>query len=163
MRTSFKKNQTGFTIIEVLVACFIMTLITLTLMSAAAKGIELSNQSLRQAQAGLLLEEGAEAVKSIRDTSWPAISGLSLETNYYLYFDSGTNTWSLSTTPLALLDGVFSRSVVISSVYRDSNDEISLSGTLDTGTKKVNVIVTWPNHQNVSSKNLTFYLADIFN
>lgn len=151
----------GFTIIEVLIACVIISTTTLALMAATSKGIELSTRSLRQVQANMLMEEGVEAVKSIRDTDWTTISNLTLDTNYYLSFNS--NTWTLSTTLVSPIDEIFERAIIFSEVYRDSNDDIAFSGTLDTGIKKVNIIVSWSTSSGTNSKNITFYLANIFN
>lgn len=157
------RNNTGFTIIEVLIACVIISTTTLALMSATSKGIELSTRSLRQVQANMLMEEGVEAVKSIRDndSKWTIIPNLTLNTNYYLSFSS--NAWTLSTTPVPPIDEIFNRIVVFSPVYRDSNDDIASSGTIDTGIKRVDVTVSWPSPSGVISKNITFYIANIFN
>ena len=154
-------NKAGFTLIEVLVACVIISTTTLALMSATSKGIELSTRSLRQVQANMLMEEGVEAVKSIRDNNWTTVSSLILNTNYYLSFNA--NTWTLGTTIIPPQDGIFTRKIVFSQVYRDSNDDIASSGTIDAGIKMVNVTVSWPSHGGATSKNITFYLANIFN
>jgi len=162
MKNIFKKKKklvSGFTIIEVLVACVIITTTTLALMSATSKGIELSTKALRQMQASMLMEEGVEAVKSIRDTNWTTISGLILNTDYYLSFSS---IWTLGTTPVSQIDEIFTRKVIFSEVNRDSNDDIAVSGTLDTGIKRVNVTVEWPTPSGINSKSITFYLANIF-
>jgi len=153
----------GFSVIEVLVACLIMSTITLIVMSGASKGIELSNKALRQVQASQLAEEGVESVKSIRDTNWSTISTLSLNTNYYLTYNTNTNIWSLGTTPVAPVDGIFTRTITFSAVNRDTNDNIASTGTLDTGIKRVNVLVSWSSEGGTNSKNITFYLTDIFN
>ena len=161
---SYKKFKHGFTLIEVLVACTIISTSTFALMSASTKGIQLSAQALRQTQANMLLEEGAEAVKSIRDASWTNISGLTLDTNYYLTFNTGTNTWSLGTTHTATIDSIFTRAVVLSAVNRDANDDIAISGTVDTRHKKVTVTTSWAlADATTSSKALAFYMSDIFN
>jgi type II secretory pathway pseudopilin PulG len=157
------RSQTGFSLVEVLVACTIITVTAIALMSAASKGEELSTKALRQVQASALMEEGAEAVKSIRDNDWETISDLTLNTNYYLTFDTGTNTWSLGTTPVAEIDGIFTRTVVFSAVNRDAGDDIADSGTLDTGTKKVDILITWPFAGGTNSKSLSLYVANIFN
>lgn len=156
-------NSSGFSLVEVLIASAIISLTAIALMSAATKGIELSSRALRQVQASQLVEEGVEAVKSIRDTNWDTISTLTPDINYYLSFDTNTNTWSLGTIQIDKIDGIFTRVVVFSDVNRDVNDDITETGTLDTGTKKANVIVTWPSSGGVNSKNLNFYLANIFN
>jgi prepilin-type N-terminal cleavage/methylation domain-containing protein len=164
MKFFFKNNNSGgFTLVEVLIACAILSLCILALMTASSKGIQTSSQALRQTQAGFILEEGAEAVKTIRDASWSNISSLTTGTTYYLSFSTSTNTWSLSTTPPPTIDSIFTRTVVLSAVNRDSNDDIASSGTLDARTKKVTVTVSWPISDNTtSSKTLDFYISDIF-
>ena len=170
------KKSLGFTLVEVLVACSIITISMFALMETAQKGIRLSNYALNKAQASLLLEEGAEAVKSIRDNddkNWAVINGLNLETPYYLFFNTTTKLWVLNNTtttslaghiPSYPLDGVFRRTVTISSVGRDANDDIlSSGGTIDPRTKKVVVTVTWPLPGVLNSKSLSFYITDIFN
>lgn len=166
------KKILGFTLVEVLVACSIISLSMFALMQTAEKGIRLSEEALKKSQASLLLEEGAESVKSIRDNSWTTIANLNLNTPYHLFFNTTTKVWVLDTSTTNLsgsipsypIDNVFDRTVTISSVGRDANDKILGSGgTIDTGTKKVTVIVTW-NSQKVSvSKSLSFYISNIFN
>ena len=160
-----KSKSRGFSLIEVLIACAIISTSTFALMSAAAKGNQLSVKAVRQTQASFLLEEGAEAVKSIRDADWNTISGLTVGATYYLTFNTGTNLWSLGTTPVSTIDSTFTRTVVLSAVNRDASDDIVTSGgTLDTRTKKVTVNVSWTTSGGeTSSKDLIFYLSDIFN
>lgn len=139
------KNSRGFTIIEVIVACSIISITVFALMSSAQKGISLSNRAVSQIQANYLLEEGAEAVKTIRDNNWTDIENLSINTDYYLFFNTSTNMWSLSTSSVAPsgsiptypVDSIFNRTIKVSDVYRDANDDISDSGSLDSGTKKL--------------------------
>jgi len=156
----------GFSLVEVLIACAIISISIIALMAASTKGIQLSNETLRQTQANLLLEEGAEAVKSIRDAAWTNISAITPDTNYYLTFNTGTNTWSLGTTATGAIDSIFTRVIVFSGVSRDANDDIVTSGGTydDARTKKVTVTVSWPSSENsTSSKDLAFYISDIFN
>jgi Tfp pilus assembly protein PilV len=157
------QKSSGFSVVEVLIACMIMSIITLTVMSAASKGITLSERALKQVQASFLLEEGVEAVKSIRDTNWITISSLNLGTNYYLTYNTNTNIWSLGSTAVSVIDGTFTRVISFSAVNRDANDNIASSGTVDTGIKMVNVTVSWPSQSGTISKNITFYLTNIFN
>jgi type II secretory pathway pseudopilin PulG len=167
-----KKNISGFTIIEVLVACSIITISMFALMQTAQKGIILSRYALEKSQASLLLEEGAEAVKSIRDNNWAVIDGVNTNASYHLFFNTTTKLWLLDsseivlsgTIPMYPIDGVFDRTVTISNVSRDSNDNIvSTGGVIDSRTKKVLVTVTWSKGGVLNSKSLTFYVADIFN
>jgi len=162
---NYKNNKgisAGFALAEILVACAIISVTTFSLLSASSKGVQLSQRSLRQAQANLLLEEGAEAVRSIRDNAWSNISSLNVGTIYYLSFSTNNNSWSLSTTP-SVIENVFTRTVVFSNVNRDASDDIVNSGgTLDSGTKKVTIEVTFPGSNGFVSKSLSLYLADIF-
>lgn len=161
-KNKYKKNISGFALVEVLIACSVLSILSFSLISATNKGINLSNVALRQVQASFLLEEGAEAVKVIRDSSWSNISSLNNNTNYYLNYNTTTNTYSLSTTANTI-DSFFTRTVVFSGVTRDSNDDISSSGTDDVGTRKVTVTVSWISGGVTLSKSLSFYLANIFN
>lgn len=156
----FKLNK-GFSLIEVIVASTVLSVLSMVLLSATSKGIKLSNQALDQVQAGYLLEEGAESVKILRDTNWTNISSAIDNTTYYLNFNTSSNVWSLSTTP-STIDSFFTRTVVFYPVYRDGNDDISDAGTLDSGTKKVTVNVSW-NYSEPSTKSLSFYVSNIFN
>ncbi|MDQ5971636.1 MAG: hypothetical protein QG566_582 [Patescibacteria group bacterium] len=158
-----KKNSYGFALVEVMVSCAILSAVTIALLSYAQKGLELSNLSLRQTQANYLLEDGAEAIKTIRDANWTNISGLTAGTTYYLSYDTSTNVWSLTTTP-SVVDGIFTRTVVFNTVSRDTNDDIVASGgTLDTGTMQVTITNTWLTLEgSTTSKTLIFYIANIF-
>ncbi|HAE36978.1 MAG: hypothetical protein UR85_C0009G0014 [Candidatus Nomurabacteria bacterium GW2011_GWF2_35_66] len=170
---SRRKWVSGFTIIEILIACSIITVSMFALMQTAQKGLTLSYQALKKSQVNLLLEEGAEAVKSIRDNNWATIDGLSLDTPYYLFFNTTTKSWILDDTsttslsghiPTYPIDGVFIRTVNISSVGRDVDDDILVSGgTIDIRTKLVTISVSWPIPGSTSSKSLSFYISDIFN
>lgn len=168
-----KNNNFGFTVIEILIACSIISVSMFALMQTAQKGLTLSHQALKKSQASLFLEEGAEAVKSIRDNSWATIDGLSLNTPYYLFFNTTTKSWILDNTsttsltghvPTYPIDGVFTRTVNISSVGRDANDDILVSGgTIDSRTKLVTISVSWPIPGSLNTKSLSFYISDIFN
>lgn len=156
------KTNRGFSLVEIVVACAIISVCTFALLSGASKGVTLSSYALRQAQGNTLLEEGAEAVKSIRDAAWANISGLTIGTTYYLSYDTGTNVWSPS-LDASTIDSIFTRTIVLSAVYRDANDDIVASGgTLDAGTKKVTVNVSWATSSGTKTKTLEFYMSDIF-
>lgn len=162
MFLSKNKKTKGFALIEVMIACALVATVTITLLSFAEKGLGLSSRSLRQVQATLIAEEGAEAVKTIRDANWTNISNLTLNTNYYLSYNNSTDVWSLSTTANSI-DSIFTRTIVFSSVNRDSNDDIvDTGGTTDAGTIKVTVTTSWLSIEGANSKVLTLYITDIF-
>lgn len=146
-------------VVEVLVAASIITASILAAMLVAQKSIYVSRQALHTAEAAFLLEEGAEAVRILRDNAWDNISSLTPATSYYPLFSGAT--WTLSSTPNTV--GIFIRTVTISNVNRDNvTEDISSAGTDDAGTKLVTVAVSWAEGTTAVSKNLKFYVTDIF-
>ena len=131
----------GFTLVEVVVATSMITIALVSIALYYKKVLDVSEDTTRRIQSGFLLEEGLEATKLLRDEGWNAnIGSLSTMTNYYLTW-SGT-FWRTTTVPLKV-ENVFTRTVKFSDVRRDGVDSIADTGTLDSGTKKVTVSVTW--------------------
>lgn len=159
MKTTNK--QSGFAMMEIVIATALISVLTLALVSVTQKSLQLSDRALKQAQASFLLEEGAEAVKTIRDAGWDSISSLTEDANYYLYFSVVDSEWSLSLTPNDV-DGTFTRVVVISDAYRDASDDFADSGTADPNSRKVTVTVSWDGSSGQISKTLSFYMVDLF-
>ena len=155
-----KKNTTikGFMTVEIIVAISIIVVSVLAAMTVTQKSIYVSRQALHVSQASFLLEEGAEAVRIIRDNAWSNISSLNVGTNYYPAFSS---SWTLSTAPSTV--GIFTRTVTVASVNRDATTgDISVSGTNDTGTKLITVTISWAESGQAMNKILSFYIMDIF-
>ncbi len=162
MKNFFKNKKRlvqGFMMVEVLIAASIVVVLTLSMMSVIQRGLVISRQSLHSTQAAFLLEEGAESVRIIRDNAWTNISSLSVATNYYPTFSS--NTWTLSLTPNQV--GSFTRTINISAVNRNAvSGDISNIGTDDSGTKLITVNVSWQESGQTITKNLSFYISNIF-
>lgn len=146
--------------VEVLIATSIITISILAAMAVTQKSVYVSRQAFHTAQAGFLLEEGAEATRIFRDNAWTNISGLTADADYYPAFSGGT--WILSATPDTV--GIFTRIVNVSNVNRDNTtkDIVNSGGTLDVGTKLITVIVSWPEGGVILTKTLQFYLTNIF-
>ena len=153
-----KKFNQGIALVEIIVAISIITMALLAILTVIQKSIYISRQSLQQAQASFLLEEGVEAVKVVRDNDWSLISSLLPNTNYYLEFNS--NLPNLTTTQNSL--DIFTRIITTEYVYRDNNDDIAVSGVLDEGTRYITITISWLNGGQVLTKSLSFYLANIF-
>ncbi len=154
-----KNKQKGFLAIEILLGASIITVSVLASMFVTQKSIYISRQSFHATQAAFLLEEGAEAVRIIRDNAWNNISSLTNGTNYYLSFSGGT--WILSQTPSVV--GIFTRTVVATSVNRNSlTQDIASVGTDDPQTKLFTVTVSWPEGGTTITKTLKLYVMDLF-
>ena len=142
------EQEKGFGLVEILVASGIITVVAVGVLSASQLSLRLVRNSTLEGSASFLSEEGIEAVRIMRDAGWSAkIAPLISSTTYYPIFNTGA--WTLTTTNPGLIDGVFSRTVIFDDAYRrNSDDDIvdissSDSKTLDAGTRKVTVRVSW--------------------
>lgn len=169
MRMFFSKKGTrthtgGFSLVEIIIGSAIISTSLIAIIVVGGRSVTMSNQAVHTYQASTLLEEGAEAVRLVRDGAWSSISGLTAGTTYYPKFNSSTNTWSLTTTSSDGVVGQFSRTVVLTAVNRDSTtkDIVSSGGSADAGTRLVTVTVTWTEGGTSVSKSLQFYISDIF-
>lgn len=135
-------TKRGFSILEVVVTTGILSVLFVTISHHHKKIVDVGYLTTRSIQANFLLEEGMEAVKSLRDESWSLkIAGLSIGTPYYLYW-SGTK-WTSTTTP-QMIENTFTRTFTVASTTRDVNyDIVQSGGTNDPGTRKVTIKVSW--------------------
>lgn len=145
--------------VELLISSAIIVSAFLVAAGVAQKSLQVSRQAVHSAQASFLLEEGSEASRIVRDNSWTTFSALTNGTVYYPTYSGGT--WTLSTTPNQV-DSFFTRTVTLSAVYRDGNDDIASSGTLDSDIKKITVSVSWQEGSTTLTKTISFYLTNLF-
>jgi len=160
MYMNINRNR-GFSLVEALVMMFIATLSVFFIWRVYVSYIKISTSNPSIFQASFLAEEGIEAVKFMRDSGWnsniaPLISG----TSYTLTFEN--NAWGVTTTPV-FVNSKFDRRVVLSEVYRDVSGNIASSGSLDQGTRKVLVAVSWQKDTGTTTREITTYVSDIFN
>ena len=154
----------GVSLIEVIVGSAIISGVLLSLGLVAEYSIKVTAIGTERLQAGDLVIENMEGLKSIRDMGWTAnIAPLTSGMTYYLAYSTTTNTYSATTTVPALIDGKFTRTFVLYDVYRDANDRIAPSGTLDPNTKKIFITVTWTSRNKARSETLQTYTSNIFN
>ena len=150
----------GIGLIEAVAGVSIISIFIFSLMLATQLSQKIVGESVRNIQASFLLEEGADAVKIFRDTSWSSgIGSLAAGTDYFFTYN-GT-TW-VSTNSNVYIDEIFERKLTLDNVYRDANDDIAPSGTLDSGTKKATVGISWLGRTGTTTKSTSFYLTDLF-
>lgn len=158
----YKHRQKGISALEIIIGLALISLSFLGIFSVSSTALKSIHNSTQEIKASFLDEEGLEAIKILRDTSWQNnINGLSVGTNYYLTFNN--SIWQATSTNV-YIDGVFERSFILENVYRDANDDIASLGTLDAGTKKITVLVSWISGTGATTtKSISTYLTNLFN
>lgn len=160
-KLSYKNAYRGFGLIEIVVGVAVLTSSLLGISLYYQQALGVSQRTGNFVRAGFLMEEGIEVAKFFRDTSWTNISGLTPGATNYLSWTG--STWATSTVN-AYVDGLFERTLVVDNVSRDSNDDIvSSGGTLDAGTKKATVTVSWNEKGATTTKSVSTYLTNFFN
>lgn len=129
------KNK-GQSLVEVLLALAIAAVVLPSLLTGIVASREGKAQQAERLQATALMREAMEAVRNIRDRGWLNVSA----SGTYHPVNSG-GVWSLVLGIENLIG--YSRSLVISDVFRDASGAIAASGTLDPSTKKVVAVVSW--------------------
>jgi len=155
------KQVWGFGLIEVVVAATIITVFFVAILSTYSFFLKTLLGGTQDVQATFLLREGAEVARILRDSSWSSnVATATVGTEYYLSWSG--SAWVLSATP-SYVDGVFDRTVTFESVYRDVNDDIASSGTIDDNIRLVTVDVAWRNSAAATTtKTLQTYLTNLY-
>lgn len=154
MSKVYKKNQSGMSLVEVIIASTIVLSLSLILLTVNVTYFNTSKTNLKTIKATYLIEQAIESVNFLANNNWNNLGAL--ETNYYLLW-SGTN-WNTTTTKI-LVDQFYDLSFFTSAVNRDSNSDIVTSGgTPDTNTRKLTVQVVWSDSKGTTTKSMSSYL-----
>lgn len=153
-----KKNK-GMALVEIVIGSAIIASAIIAASSAFSTYVQYALSNQKNIQGAYILEEGLEVMTFFRDNSWLNISRLSTSTAYYLNISNGV--WATTTVP-QYVDGEFLRSITVSDVKRDSNDDISTSGTYDPNTKLVTATVYYYQGHSTTTKTLSTYLSNIY-
>lgn len=130
-------SQSGQSLLELLVLIGVAAIFLPALLTGLVAAREGKAQQQQRLYATSILKETNEAVRIVRENGWDtfAINGT------YHPIISGS-TWTLATGS-GTVNG-FTKSVVISDVYRDANGVIVASGgSLDGSTKKIVSTISW--------------------
>lgn len=151
--------MSGFGLVEILVA---VTIIGLSLAALAGLGnfaLKIQSRLKKNIAASYLAAEAIEVARAVKDESWTMINGLTIGAPLHPTQSGSPAKWIL------LADGEtvngFSRQIVLSNVYRDSNDDITQSvQTLDPNTKKITATVSWSDQGETQQVSLSTYLTN---
>ena len=154
------KGLKGFGLIEIVIAASIISTAVISLSYVLVLSNRLSARSSDEIRANFIAEEGIEVMRFLRDKGWNSnFALLSPSTIYYISFNTITSKWATTTSNPGLLDGLFDRTIKVSSVNRDGDDNITLvGGVLDEGSLKITSKVKWP----YGTTTVETYLSNIF-
>lgn len=148
-KLSFK---TGGSIIEIIVAVEIFILVSASMVALYLGSYGTVLRDAENLQANMLLQEGLEAARSIRDYDFDNLTngthGLT-DTNGYWEFSGSSDT-----------NGQFTRTVEVDEVSRNSSCQaVTSGGTADDNSRKIVATVTWELEEgNETSVSATEYL-----
>ncbi len=156
-----KSYKKGISIVEVVIASAIISVSMISITNVYGNFLTLSLANTEKVQAVLLLDEGVEAIKTIRSHSWSSIASSTINTVYYLTWQD--LRWQSTTTPV-VVDGKFVRTFTVSDVYRDAStlNIVNNGGVLNNDSKIINLDVTWVYKGATSSKQISFYVFNIY-
>lgn len=154
-----KKRNKGITIIEILISVAVMVSFMGSLYLALVLYIKIATAGPMHTSAVFLMDEGMEAVRTIRNESWTNIEDLGNNIPYWLFFDN--NTWKATTTE-QIVDGKFSVYFILEEANRDGDGKISNVGTVCSDTRKVIVFTEWEGLLGSSSVDVSGYVINIF-
>ena len=154
------KYQSGLSLIEVMIAASIVLVTVLALLAVFNLYFKTALTNGEAIKGAYLAEEGIEAIKFLRSSSWGnSIATLTPGTAYSVTFN-GT-TWQTATSNF-WIDG-FDRRITLRAVYRDGNDDIvSSPGTLDLNTLLVTSSVSWLSVGATTTKSISTYITNLY-
>jgi hypothetical protein len=133
------KGQPGFSVVELIIALAVFSLVITGLVTMATGGFNALNQGADETEAEALAQEGSEAVRAIRDMGWNNLiynsTGLQIVDGKWEFMGEGTNNTI----------GRYTRAISIQPVCRDvSNNITACPGQYtDIYVKKITLTITW--------------------
>jgi prepilin-type N-terminal cleavage/methylation domain-containing protein len=138
----FKSKQAGITLVEVVVAIAIVGVMLAVVGFSVLAYLDARSKLLSNMKTMYLAEEGYEILRALRDEDWNTISGLAVDTTYYL---SVSTTTLATTTAPEVIDAEYYRAFELKTAYRDGDDDLTdTPGTSDSETRIVKVYAWGP-------------------
>lgn len=174
LKPQSSKLVAAFGLAEIVIGISIIAVAFGALFTVALISLRIADDATYKIQAALLLEEGAEAMRFVRDkstifaTDFPAPATRYLNVTSSVEYgtscaepDCPTKNVSLPEPPAANIHQ-FTRIVKIDSVCRDGSGNITgTCGTTDIDTKKLTFKVFWTNRKGaIKTESLEMYLTN---
>lgn len=150
----------GFGLIEIVVAVSIAALLIVGLGQVTQVSLALLREERMNFEAALLVNEGIEALRMLRDASWSRnIAALSTGINYFV---SATSTWGVWDTSRPYIRNRYHRTIRLDPAHREIGTDriIDAGGYDDLGTRKLTATVSWQGRNGTSSVSSVTYLTN---
>jgi prepilin-type N-terminal cleavage/methylation domain-containing protein len=155
-------QQKGVTIVEVMIGIVILSIAMVFIFHTFTLFFAAQRLTVQNAQAIYLAEEGQEMMRYLRDDNWTTFSALAYDTARYLSI--ATTTIVTTATP-EVIDSTFTRTITVRRAYRNGSDDYVASttpgATVDSGSRLVEVSVTWGTNNGVRLYTLLTNIHDI--
>lgn len=152
-------NQSGFSVMEIIVAASLFVIFVAGIYQILIFSTKSIHQSARKVEAAYLVQEGIEVVRTLRNNGWAAnVAPLVVGQIYYPEIASGS--WILSSANPGVLSEIYTRTVVLDTVYRDASDDIASSGDVDPDIRKITVNVSWQEAGISKQVEIETYMSD---
>jgi len=133
------RQESGFSMVEIILALAIFAMIASAMVSLSLGGINALNRGSDHTEAQFLIQEVVEGLRSIKHSTW----------NEFIYDTSsiskGATNWEFDGEGTTETVGKFTREMTFEDVCRDSSDNIvdCPGDYIDPHTKKIKVTITW--------------------
>lgn len=156
--SAHQKNK-GASLLEVVIGAALVLIVLVGAFSAFNLFVTAGVKNAGAVAATYLLEEGMEALVSMRDRGWTInVASLPVNQTHYLEWKNGNYVATSSREVI----GNFERSFKLLPVYRDGASKIAETGTLDANMRKITVTVIQNTATGTTTRSLSAYLGNIY-
>lgn len=152
------QQQKGIGLIEIIVSLAVIMIVFVSFLELAKYTMKIQEYNQTKIETINLAAGTIEAVRSNRNENWDNFAALLTGIKYYPVISG--NKWTLTTTDPGLINQTYSRWIILETVYRDGNDDISASGIEDNQTRKITAVVEWIDRGETKQTTLTTYLTN---
>lgn len=158
----WKKNKSGFTIIEALVSIAVIVAVFTAVLGFSVLKNRIDYRNQTKIKAIFLAEEALEAVHNFRDNTEWLTNGVDILIPDIAYYPV-KNSFSWDIVAGAENINGFTRTIIFSRVSRDINKNIEPNynpANDDSNTKKLLVTISWNDRYGLASESLTTYITN---
>lgn len=149
-----KKTNRGFSLVEILVAMGIFSIIIFSIIELFVVSLEAQSIGRDKTKALYLTSEYIEGLKNIKSSNWNLLGN-----GRFIITKNPSNNLVLTATASAETVDNFSRYLIISDAYRDTTGKLVESGgNIDPSTKKITLTTNWTGLHG-SSNTVNIYLT----